>query len=144
MFSIIRRNWRTLVLLVAATLLAAPAVAQDPRVSEVRRAALDWLVVVDAGNGSGSWNGAGKRFQQTMTIEQWNEGLAASRGQMGPLLQRSLYESKVPAQFNGMPPGEYAELLFRSSFAKRQSVGETISLEREADGQWRVIGYSLR
>jgi hypothetical protein len=35
-------------------------------------------------------------------------------------------------------------LVFRSSFAKKIDSGETVTLEREADGAWRVIGYLIR
>jgi hypothetical protein len=39
--------------------------------------------------------------------------------------------------------GEFALVLFRTAFAKKADHRETVMLERESDGVWRVIGYSL-
>jgi hypothetical protein len=33
--------------------------------------------------------------------------------------------------------------VFRTSFAKHTEGQETLTLEREPDGVWRVIGYSI-
>jgi hypothetical protein len=43
-----------------------------------------------------------------------------------------------------MPDGEYAQIVFRTIFASKPDGSEQVSLEREADGQWRVIGYFPR
>jgi Protein of unknown function (DUF4019) len=40
--------------------------------------------------------------------------------------------------------GDYALLLYRTSFANRTDARETVTLEREPDGTWRVIGYFIR
>jgi hypothetical protein len=42
---------------------------------------------------------------------------------------------------DGGPPGDFAVIVFRSSYAKRPETYETITLERERDGVWRVIGF---
>ena len=44
----------------------------------------------------------------------------------------------------GVPDGEYSLLVFRSGFTKKADSRETVTLEREADGVWRVIGYFIR
>ena len=35
-------------------------------------------------------------------------------------------------------------MIFRSEFEKRADAIETLTLEREADGKWRVAGYLMR
>ena len=40
--------------------------------------------------------------------------------------------------------GDYAVIVFRTAFEKKVSVAETLTMEREPDGKWRVIGYSIR
>ncbi len=45
--------------------------------------------------------------------------------------------------FPGAPDGDYALLVFRTSFAKKIDSRETVTLEHEADGAWRVIGYFI-
>ena len=39
--------------------------------------------------------------------------------------------------------GDYALLEFRVSFANKKYSGETLALEQESDGAWRVIGYTI-
>jgi len=46
-------------------------------------------------------------------------------------------------QIPGAPDGDYALLEFRTSFAKKTNSRETVTLEREADDTWRVIGYFI-
>lgn len=127
-----------------AAWVALPALAQDPQVNAARLVALDWLAVVDAGNAAGSWNSAGKRFQETMTQDQWAQALAQSRGTFGPLKQRAMHDAQTQVEFPGQPPGDYALIQFRASFEKRESAVETLSLLRGPDGKWQVIGYSIR
>jgi Protein of unknown function (DUF4019) len=35
-------------------------------------------------------------------------------------------------------------VLFRTAFEKKTDAAETVTLEREPDGKWRVIGYTIR
>ena len=123
---------------------AVPGRAQDPKVSEARRAALDWLILSDAGDGAASWKAASKRFQSAMTVEKWAEGLQSARGPYGVVEQRTLVSSRASKEFPGLPEGDYAVLVFMTAFANKRGVSETLSIEREADGTWRVVGYSIR
>jgi hypothetical protein len=43
-----------------------------------------------------------------------------------------------------VPAGDYAVLLFRTAFERQTVAGETVTLEREKDGRWRVIGYFIQ
>ena len=65
-------------------------------------------------------------------------------GPLGAIDQRTLLQTRFERSFPGFADGDYALVLFRSAFAKRQDVRESVTLEREADGRWRVIGYALR
>ena len=40
--------------------------------------------------------------------------------------------------------GEFAVLLFRATFDKAPDSGESVTLERDKDGAWRVVGYFIR
>jgi Protein of unknown function (DUF4019) len=133
-----------LVLLLVALLAADAAVAQDPRASAAQKAARDFLALTDRGDGASSWAVTGKQFQNAITVERWTEGLDAVRPPLGELVGRTLVSTELARTFPGAPAeGDYALLVFRSSFAKRSEVQETMTLEREPDGVWRVIGYSI-
>jgi hypothetical protein len=44
----------------------------------------------------------------------------------------------------GAPDGEYVVLHFNAAFDKKMAALETITVLREQDGQWRVVGYFVR
>ncbi len=120
------------------------AVAQDPRVSDAQRAARDWLALSDAGDPLSTWKTAGAKFQAAMPPAEWGNAISKVRTPLGALVQRTLASTQTTNQFAGQPPGDYALLVYRTAFANKTDASETVTMEREADGQWRVIGYSIR
>jgi len=138
---------RSAVRLVAALCIASLAVgaaAQDPRTTAVQAAARAWVEYIDRGDAQGAWNAAGKKFQAAMTKELWAEELKKAQAQLGKMQQRTVGPARFQRKIAGMPDGEYAQILFRTIFANKPDGSESLTLEREADGQWRVIGYFPR
>jgi hypothetical protein len=123
---------------------AGRALAQDPRASAAQKAALSWLALADAGNSTGSWQAAGKLFQNAITSDQWGDALKKVRPPLGAAVERSMLSTQFTTTFQGAPDGEYALLVFRTSFANKTDSRETVTLVREPDGVWRVIGYYIR
>jgi hypothetical protein len=44
----------------------------------------------------------------------------------------------------GRPNGDYVTVIYGSKFSKKDDVVEIVTTVREADGKWRVTGYSTR
>lgn len=128
----------------AMTCLAVGAAAQDPRTTEVQAAARNWLVYVDRGDAQAAWSAAGKKFQDASTLERWADDLKKAQAMLGKVQQRTVGPARFQKRIPGMPDGEYAQIVFRTIFASKPDGSEQVSLEREADGQWRVIGYFPR
>jgi len=129
----------------AGTAAAAfPALAQDPQQSVARAATLSWLELADAGNGPGSYGAAAKRFRDAMSEEQWTAALRRARERFGPMKRRTFLVVRPPEPTNDTPTGEFLVVMFRTEFGLRDSATETLTLEREADGKWRVVGYLIR
>jgi hypothetical protein len=42
-----------------------------------------------------------------------------------------------------LPEGEYVLILYNTSFEHKKVAIETVLLELEKDGHWRVAGYSI-
>jgi hypothetical protein len=122
---------------------ATPVLAQDPRLNAAQAAARDWLKLTDAGNATASYGAAGAKYREAMTDEQWTKALASARTPFGAVVQRT-YASGQTGKPKGAPDGDYAAVLFRTAFEKKTDAAETVTLEREADGKWRVIGYTIR
>jgi hypothetical protein len=133
-----------LVAVLTLACLTGGAAAQDPRTTAVQSAARDWLAYVDRGDAQGAWNAAGKKFQAASTLERWADDLKKAQAQLGKVQQRTLGPARFQKRIPGMPDGEYAQILFKTIFASKPDGSEQVSLEREADGQWRVIGYFPR
>jgi Protein of unknown function (DUF4019) len=139
-----RRPVLRLVAVLILASLAAAAAAQDPRTTAAQSAARDWLAYVDRGDAQGAWNSAGKKFQAASTPERWADDLKKAKVLLGKVQQRTVGPARFQKRIPGMPDGEYAQILFRTVFTSKPDGSEQLSLEREADGQWRVIGYFPR
>jgi hypothetical protein len=132
---------------VAAMLIAAwtpHALAQDARTSAVQDAARDWVAFVDKGDYQASWRAAGTKFQANITADRWAEAAKRVRVPLGEVKRRSAARTTFRRSFPGVSEGDYALVLFRTSFAKKEEATETVTLEHEPDGKWRVIGYFIR
>jgi len=139
----LRHSWRA-AFAAAAILCASAAAAQDAATSAAQRVARDWLALTDRGDGGGSWDAAANQFKSAITRERWTDALSKVRAPFGAFEQRAVLSTRFEKSFPGAPDGDYAIVLFRTSFAKRTDGQETVTLEREADGAWRVVGYTIR
>jgi hypothetical protein len=101
-------------------------------------------MLTDRGDAAASWRVAGKQFQKAITADQWADSLRQVRPPLGALTDRTVLSTEFTRSFPGAPEGDYALLVFRSSFATKTDSRETVTLEREADGAWHVIGYFIR
>lgn len=139
------RSLCALALISLALLTAGDTLAQDPRASAAQRAAREFLAFTDRSDAKASWQAAGKQFQNAISETRWAESLREVRPPFGAMVERTLLSTQFTNNFPGAAgEGDYALLVFRSNFAKRTDGRETVTLEREADGAWRVIGYLIR
>jgi hypothetical protein len=138
------RALRAMLALCIGLLCAGPLAAQDPRASLVQETARAWLAYTDRGDAGQSWKNAGKQFRNAITAERWAESLRAARLPLGALSQRAQLGTQFRKNIPGAPDGEYAIVLFRTTFAKKMDARETLTLEHEPDGAWRVIGYLIQ
>lgn len=139
---------RCALLIVAACWLSAigagSALAQDPRGTAAQKQALDWLALTDRGDAAASWRASGKQFQNAITADKWADALRQVRPQLGEVAERSVQSTQITKNIPGAPDGDYALLVFRTSFAKKTDSSEHVTLQLEADGVWRVVGYFIR
>jgi hypothetical protein len=130
----------------AASILFVSA-AGNPN-DEAKRAggeqALTWLHLVDQGQYTQSWQEAGTLFRQHVTREQWVGQVKAAREPLGALTRRTQDSASYAEVLPGAPPGSYVVLVYRSSFAKLSAASEQVTVGREKDGTWRVVGYFVR
>jgi hypothetical protein len=138
------RAWRSAALICLAWLVAGIAVAQDPKATAAQAAARDWLTLADRSDAQASWNAAAKKFQAAMSAAGWAEALAKVRAPLGPVESRTISRTGFRKTFQDVPEGDYALIVYATNFASKGQAQETVTLERESDGKWRVLGYSIR
>ncbi|MEO6565794.1 MAG: DUF4019 domain-containing protein [Casimicrobiaceae bacterium] len=141
-----RRALAGLALVLATAAIGAvssPALAQDPQITAAQFAAREWLALSDAGDVQRSYATASPKFQATMTPQQWADASTKARLPYGAVRQRALAATQATSQVPNLPEGAYVLLMYRTSFANRDAA-ETITMERSADGAWRLVGYSIR
>jgi len=139
------RACRAVALLGAALLLTSFAHAQDPRASAAQSAARQFLALTDRGDAKASWESAGKQFQKGITSVRWAIALDKVRTPVGAVVDRALLSTEFLRTFPGATSeGDYVIVQYRTSFAQLTGARESLTLEREADGVWRVIGYVIR
>ena len=127
-----------------AWLAADAALAQDPRATAAQAAARDWLVLVDRSDAQASWNAAGTKFHAALSLSGWTDALRKQRGPMGAMKSRTALNTRFQKTFPGAPDGDYALVSYATSFANNAHGHETLTLEHEVDGKWRVVGYFVR
>ena len=137
------RTQRLLALICFAWFVTGAVLAQDPKASAAQAAARDWLALADRSDAQASWNAAGKKFQAAMPVTGWADALAKARTPMGSVKSRTIFKTDFTKSFPGAPDGDYALIVYTTSFANKAEGYETLTLERESDGKWRVVGYSI-
>ena len=137
---------RALLAALACTIaLPGVALAQDPRASEVQKAARDWLTLTDKLDGPSTWKSAGQRFQASISEERWVTLLRREREARGAVTQRTAAGTSFHSKLPPLPAGgNYAMIRFRTAFANEPNGSEDITLEKGPDSVWRVIGYVIR
>ena len=137
------RRFALAALVAFAFSLALPAHAQDPRYWQAQAAARDWLALADANDAAATYNAAAKRFQETMPVDKWAAAMSKVRQQFGATQKRTMIGAEAASSAQGVK-GEFVMIAYRTDFEKRGSGTETVTLELESDGKWRVIGYLMQ
>jgi Protein of unknown function (DUF4019) len=135
---------RRLLAAIALSAIALPALAQDPRRNEAIGAARDWLGLLDKHNIKQLYATSGKRFREGISEEKWAAVAESGRQQFGAVKSRTLLGAESPPDTPNRPKGDFMTVIFRADFEKRGVGTESLTLEREADGKWRVIGYLMK
>ena len=138
------QSWPRIVAALALLLasFALPALAQDAKSLAAQGAARAWLALTDHQDAKASYEAADPKFRNAMTLERWTEGLAKIRGPLGRIDRRTVTATKFTTKLPGFPAGDYAVVVFRSTYSLRQ-MQETVTLDLDSAGAWRVVGYSM-
>lgn len=118
------------------------APVQDTKPAQ--NAAETWLTQVDKENYSEAWKGFSSFFQERMTFENWKKQIQSARSIFGKFESRKLKSATPATTLPGMADGNYVVIQYDTSFEKKKSALETVTLKLEKDGKWGVVGYYIK
>lgn len=93
----------------------------------------------------GKYQNAAKDFStanNSLTTPKITEMLSNSRTPFGVLISRDMVRMTKATRIGNSPVGTYFILEFRSNFANRQNVAESVYAMLDKDNKWRIAGYT--
>jgi len=127
--------------LVLIAFLAASLLSCEKRKEELAiQAAESWLALVDEEKYPESWEGLAGLFKKNIKKEEWVNDLNRFRKPLGKLLKRKLQHETESSEAS---VGEYLIFQYETSFENKKSVVEAVSVIKDNDGKWRILGYSI-
>lgn len=130
----------------AAAAAPAAAAAANPNAEKEtagKLAAAGWLLLLDRRDWGTAWETSSAVFRNSVPLAAWMDGIPKVREPLGTFVERAPANSSYKTTLEGRPEGEYVSVIFLSKFDKKE-LQEVVTTVREADGKWRVTGYSTR
>ena len=133
----------------AAAAKPAPAAEAEPspeakeKAAAATLAASGWLVLLDRRDWGRAWETTAAMFRKAVPLAAWMDGIPKARD-LGDFVEREPEEAIYKTTLEGYPTGDYVTVVFGSKFSRKDDVVEILTTVREADGKWRVTGYSTR
>ncbi|HEY4075509.1 MAG TPA: DUF4019 domain-containing protein [Rhizomicrobium sp.] len=121
--------------------IAASAAPNDTR--EVTDVSTSWLALVDAHDYAKSWEAASALLQGRVAKNLWETEGPTRRDPLGTVQSRNVQDVQFVSSLPGAPDGQYAVIQFKTNFANKANVIETVTLVRE-NGIWKDAGYFIR
>ncbi len=139
-----RRSIPTLLTVVLWVLASALAAAQQDGAKAAQQSVETWLSLVDVGDYPATYDSAAAFFRNAITQEKWVASIQTVREPLGYLNARTVKSTTVTSTLPGAPDGEDVVFQFNAKFERKLAAVETVTVVREPDGVWRVVGYFIR
>jgi beta-lactamase regulating signal transducer with metallopeptidase domain len=136
-------------LLLAVVVCSIKAQAPDDLYPDPKAAVIaisrTWLEHIDGEDYQLAYNGTGAWFHYLVSAEEWIPWMKKSVREHGKCTKRAVAKDVT---FETDPKGsryegDWANVVFRSSFEKGSDKSQLVSLKKEKDGFWKVAGYSI-
>ncbi|MDJ1468234.1 DUF4019 domain-containing protein [Xanthocytophaga flava] len=124
--------------------ITSVVLAQDKSEALAQKVADPWLALVDKGQYAETWQQASAAFKQQLTSDKWKEALVSARTPFGKVVKRTLGSAQYTTSLPNAPAGEYVVLQYQSAFENKSSATETVFMMKDADKQWRPVGYFIK
>lgn len=128
--------------LASLLLLTSAAFAQSTKeTAEARVAAERWMKLMDSEEYSAAWNSGAANMRKDMPKFAWNMLASTIHLPLGAARSRTFKSSEAIAATADKPAS--ITLTYIGDYENSHSVLEKVTTVHEADGQWRVSGFSF-
>jgi len=140
------RSWLLALLIAPLAWWSGGAMAQDVNPSEMVRAALQAIQLVDQNRAAELWDGATPAARKRLGRAEFVNQLAQQRAPLGAPQQRTWISinRQMVTDADVELAGQYLSVEYETRFAAAASKRELVSFHLERDGVWRFSGYVLR
>ncbi|MFQ3671636.1 MAG: DUF4019 domain-containing protein [Verrucomicrobiia bacterium] len=115
---------------------------QPLEISDEARVAADrWLAALDTRDGRGTWEMAGREFQEAIAVEAWEKVVAELPAEERQFGGRRLIAAHFTRELPGGVRGQFVIFQFRRG--REAGWEETLIVSLQIDGQWRVAAYQV-
>jgi hypothetical protein len=125
------------------TVPAEPSPQAKEMASAATLAASGWLSLLDRRDWGTAWETSASMFRSTVPLPAWMDGIPKARD-IGNFIEREPAEAVYRNTLEGHPNGDYVTIMYDSKFSGKADLVEIVTTVRDADGNWRVTGYSTR
>lgn len=118
----------------------AAASPEEARDAAAVLAAQGWLTLLDRRDWGRAWEVSASVFRQAVPLGAWMDAIGPVRARMGDFKDRTALPPEFKTSLPGRPTGEYVTVGFQSEFSNTQ-VTEVVTVTKDTDGRWKVMGY---
>jgi hypothetical protein len=132
-------------LTLSAMLAAASAVSAQQAPAGLEKAmttAAKWVGQADANQADAMWKASSSTMQKNVSQADWNKYIGELQSKLGKAQSRSWVGVSKVDNPQGMPPGEYLNVIYAAKYASGMTV-ETVSLAKNSSN-WQPVGYIVR
>lgn len=134
---------KTLSIFFVILLFSSQTLANPDYVKQAYKNAKSWMQMLDQGNADASWQALSPLFSSQLSKGDWQASVKGLRMTFGPTGTRTLLSSQYKTSSYGAPDGDYVDVQFTTDYGNAPSRKETVTLVREASGDWKVAGFAI-
>jgi hypothetical protein len=107
--------------------------------------ASEWLIMLDRGKFSESWEVADSFYKAATPKEAYLESMKYFRGELGRTGSRTITKINYTNSVSHRPDGKYVIVDFETSFSMiDKKTLEEVTLSKDKGGFWKVTDYEFR
>ena len=109
---------------------------------KVLTAAETFVALLDKGTFGGAYDSLSAIGKRPVTRGQFSNSVQKLQDAFGKVTTRTLHKVRLMDSFPGQPEGRYAGVQFKSDFERQKGAWESVLLNLDTNGEWRVNTYA--